>query len=64
MNGKSRGLKKLIKYFNEATTSTSNILLLLLSGVLLFNFILYSKDLFVIVLLLFILSLAALFSFA
>ena len=53
INGKLRDLQKLLKYFNETTTSTSNILLLL--GVLPINFVLYLKDLLVIVLLLFIL---------
>ena len=61
INGKSRDLQKLLKYFNRATTSASNILLS--SGVVPINFVLYSKDLLVFVLLLFILLLAALFSF-
>ena len=52
IDGKSRGLQKILKYFNWITASTSNIFLLF--GVLPINFILYSKDLLVIVLLLFI----------
>ena len=53
---------KLLKYFNGTTTSASNILLLF--GVLPINFVFYLKDLLVIFLFLFILLLAALFSFA
>ena len=53
INGKSRDLQKSLKYFNGATTSASN--LFSLSGVLPIIFVLYSKDLLVVVLLLFIL---------
>ena len=60
INGKSRDLQILIKYFNGKTTSASNILLS--SGVFPTNFVLYSNDLLVVVLLLFILLLT--FSFA
>ena len=42
INGKSRNLQKLLKYFNGTTTSLSNILLLF--GVLPISFVLYSKD--------------------
>ena len=62
INGKSRNLQKLLKYFNGKTTSASDILSLF--GVLPISFVLYLKDLLVIVLLLFMLSQAALFSFA
>ena len=62
INGKSRYLQKLLKYVNGTTTSVSNILLS--SDVLPISFVFYSKDLFVIVLLLFNLLLAGLFSFA
>ena len=40
INGKSRDLQKLLKYFNGTTTSASNVLLS--SGVLPINFALYS----------------------
>ena len=43
INDKSRDLQKLFEYFNGTTTFAFNVLLLS-SGVLLFNFILYSKD--------------------
>ena len=43
INDKSRDFQKLFEYFNGTTTSAFNVLLLS-SGVLLFNFILYSKD--------------------
>ena len=59
INDKSRGLQKLLEYFNGKITSASNILLLF--GMPSINFVLYWKDLLVIVLLLFILLLAALF---
>ena len=59
INDKSRGLQKLLKYFNGKRTFASNILLLL--GMPSINFVFYSKYLLVIVLLLFILLLAALF---
>ena len=49
INGKSRDLQKLLKYFNGATTSASNILLLF--SVLPIIFVLYSKVLLVVVLL-------------
>ena len=59
---KLRDLQKLLKYFNRATTSMSNILL---SFCLIpINFVLYLKDLLVIALLLLVLLLASLFSFA
>ena len=48
-----RDLQKLLKYFNETTTSASNIFLSF--GVLRVIFVLYSKDLLVFVLLLLIL---------
>ena len=41
INKKSRDLQKVLKYFNETTTSASNILLLF--GFLPINFVLYSK---------------------
>ena len=47
LNGESRDLQKLLKYFNGTTTSASNIFLS--SGVLPITFVLYSKDLLVIV---------------
>ena len=62
MKGWWSDLQKLLKYFNGTTTFASNILLLF--GVLPINFVFYSKDLLVVVLLLFILLQAALFSFA
>ena len=62
INSKSRDLKKLLKYFNGTTTSVPNIFLLFC--VVPVNFVLYSKDSLVIVLLLFILIRAASFSFA
>ena len=52
IKGKSRNLQKLLKYFNGTTGSVSNVLLLL--GMPPIIFILYSKDLLVAVLLLFI----------
>ena len=61
INGKSRYLQKLLKFFNGTTTSTFNVLLSF--GVLPINFVLYSNDLLAIVLLLFILLPATLFSF-
>ena len=42
MTGKSRDLQKLLKYFKGTATSACNILLS--SGVLALNFVLYSKD--------------------
>ena len=42
MTGKSRDLQKLLKYFKGTATSAFNILLS--SGVLPLNFVLYSKD--------------------
>ena len=48
---KSRNLQKLLKYFNRATTSVSN--LLAITSVSPVIFALYSKDLLVVVLLLF-----------
>ena len=42
MTGKSRDLQKLLKYFKGTATSAFNILLS--SGVLALNFVLYSKD--------------------
>ena len=42
IKGKSRDLQKLLKYLNGRTTSASNILLS--SGVLPINFVLYWKD--------------------
>ena len=51
--GKSRDLQKLLKYFHGTTTSASNILLSV--GVLPIIFVLYSKGLLDVVLLLFIL---------
>ena len=60
IKGKSRD-KKLLNYFDRTTTSASNLLPLF--GVLSINFVLYSKNLLVVVLLLFILKLfASLFS--
>ena len=61
INGKSRDLQKLRKYFNRTTTSASNVLLSI--DVLLIIFILYSKDFLVIALLLLILLLSE-FSFS
>ena len=61
INGKSRYLQKLLKFFNGTTTSTFNVLLSF--GVLPINFVLYSNNLLAIVLLLFILLPATLFSF-
>ena len=61
INGKSRYLQKLLKFFNGTATSTFNVLLSF--GVLPINFVLYSNDLLAIVLLLFILLPATLFSF-
>ena len=52
IKGESRDLQKLLKYFNGTTTSASDILLSF--GVLLIIFVLYSKDLLVVVLLLFV----------
>ena len=52
INGKSRDFQKLLKYSNETATSASNILLSF--DVLPIVFVLYSKDLLVVVLLLFI----------
>ena len=52
INGKSRDFQKLLKYFNGIATSASNILLSF--DVLPIVFIFYSKDLLVVVLLLFI----------
>ena len=46
INGKSRNLQKLLKYFNVTTTSVCNVLLPF--GVLPIIFVLYSKDLLVI----------------
>ena len=43
INGKSKDLQKLLKYFNGTTTSASNILLLF--DVLPISFVLYSKGL-------------------
>ena len=62
VNGKSRDLQKLPKYYNGTTISASNILSLF--DVLPINFVPYSKDLLPIVLLLFILLLVGLFSLA
>ena len=63
IKGKSRNLQKLLKYFNRATTSVFD--LLLSSRIFPVIFVLYSKDLLVIFLLLFILKLlASLFSLA
>ena len=60
IKGKSRD-QKLLNYFDRTTTSASNLLSLF--GVLSINFVLYSKNLLVVVLLLFILKLfASLFS--
>ena len=60
IKGKSRD-QKLLNYFDRTTTSASNLLPLF--GVLSINFVLYSKNLLVVVLLLFILKLfASLFS--
>ena len=53
IKGKLRDLQKLLKKFNRITTSASNILLLF--GVNPITFVLYSGDLLVAVLLLFIL---------
>ena len=47
INGKSRDLQKLLKYFTGLTTSVSNKLFLF--GVLPINFVLYLKDLLVFV---------------
>ena len=58
IKGKWRNLQKLLKYFNETTTSTSNVLLS--AGALHIILVLYSKDLLGIVFLLFILLLLAL----
>ena len=41
INGKSRDLQKLLKYFNGARTSASDIFLF---GLPITNFVLYSKD--------------------
>ena len=46
INGKSKDLQNLLKYFNVATTSVSNVL----PGVLPIIFVLYPKDLLVVVL--------------
>ena len=54
INGKSRDLQKLLKYFNGTTNFAFN--LFALSGMLHINFVLYSKDLLAVVLLLFILK--------
>ena len=54
INGKSRNLQKLLKYCNGTTTSVSNVLLSY--DVFPIIFLLYSKDLLFIILLLFILS--------
>ena len=60
IKGKSRD-QKLLNYFDRTTTSASNLLPLF--GVLSINFVLCSKNLLVVVLLLFILKLfASLFS--
>ena len=59
INSKSRYIKKLLQYFNGTTTSVSNIFLLFCLVPV--NFVLYSKDFLVIVLLLFILIRAASF---
>ena len=61
INDKLRNLKKLFKYFNETATSPLNIVLLF--GVLPINSVIYSKDLLVVILLLFVLIQAVLFSF-
>ena len=53
IKGKSSDLQKLLKYFDGTTTSASN--LLLSGGVLPVSFALYSKDLRIVALLLFIL---------
>ena len=60
INDKSRDLQKLLQYFTEITTSASNIVLLF--GVLSINFVLYSKDLLVIVMVLSILLLLSPFT--
>ena len=57
INGKSRNLQKLLKYLNGTTTSAFNALLSF--GMLPSDFFLYSKDLLVIVLSLFVPLLAA-----
>ena len=49
INGKSRNFHKLLKYFNGTTTSVSYVLLSF--GLFHINFVLYSKDLLVIILL-------------
>ena len=66
INGKSRDLQKLLKYFNGTTISAFNIFLLfhIFFGVPPIYFVIYSKDLLAIVLLLFTLIRAAFFSFA
>ena len=53
IKGKSKDLQKLLKYSNETTTSAFNVLLLICVFPIIF--VLYSKDLLVIILLLFIL---------
>ena len=57
IKARSRDLQKLVKYLNGIATSATNILLSF--GVLPIIFVLYSKDLLVVVLLLFILKLFA-----
>ena len=53
IKSKSRDLQKLLKYFNEATISVSNVLLS--AGALPIIYVLYSKNVLVVFLLLFIL---------
>ena len=62
INSTSRYLQTLLKYFYGTKTSVFNVLLSF--GVLAINFVLYSKDLLVIVSLLFIVLLALWFSFS
>ena len=52
IKGKSRDLQKLIESVNGTTTSVSHVLIL--AGVLRIIFVLYSNDLLVVVLLLFV----------